>query len=416
MILFRCECGRELQARDEDAGRKSKCPACGLVSVIPPPEAIVTEPGPIARAERTRPDDDEADEPRRGREEERERRSRPDAVRADEPSRRRSRDRGRHRDEEDDDRARIDEPEGTSTKATVSLILGLLSFPCVFNIFTGVPAIIVGALAMGEIGRSRGRLGGKGMALTGIITGGLGIFIMIPVLLLALLIPAVQKVREAAGRAQGQNNLKMMSIAMLNFHDVNGAFPRAAPFRSPEGKPLLSWRVAILPYIERQDLYQQFKLDEPWDSPHNIRLLGMIPRTYLQPGRENDGSGMTHYQVFVGPGTIFDDSTLPKKPQLAFGGPNFARPPERGLRIADITDGMSNTILIAEGANPVPWTKPDDLPFDPRGPLPPLGSPSSRGFTVAIADCSTRFIDRSVPESTIRAMITRNGGEVVNLP
>jgi prepilin-type processing-associated H-X9-DG protein len=415
MILFRCECGRELQARDEDAGRKSKCPACGLISVIPPPEAIVGEQGSIARAERTRPDAVQADEPDREREREGERRRRPDAVRSDERGRRRSRD--RYRDDEDDRPPRDEEPEGTSTKSTVALVLGLLSFPCGANIFTGVPAIIFGAIALRDIGKSRGRLGGKGMAIAGMITGGLGIFILLPVVLLALLLPAVQKVREAAGMAQDANNLKMMAIAMHNIHSTHGAFPRAAPYRSPDGKPLLSWRVALLPYLEQDMLYKRFRLDEPWDSPNNKPLLSMIPPMYLQPGETNDGSGMTYYQVFVGRGTVFDDSNLPKKPPQILGLPNVDRPPERGLRVADITDGTSNTILITVGRNPVPWTKPEDLPFDPNGPLPPLGGPSSpQRFNVVFADGSVRRIDRNTSPSVLKAMITRNGGEVVPPP
>jgi prepilin-type processing-associated H-X9-DG protein len=394
MIIFRCECGRELQARDEDAGRKSKCPACGLVSVIPPPEAIITEPGPGARGE--------ADE--------RDARDRRHSIREDEPARKRRRDRERYRDEEDDDRSeRFEQPEKTSGKATTSLVLGLLSFPCVFNVFTGLPAIIFGAIALGEIGKSRGRLGGRGAAIAGIITGALGIFVMIPAILIALLIPAVQKVREAAARAQGQNNLKQIVLAMHNFHDRHGAFPRAAPFRSADGKQLLSWRVALLPYIGENGLYNQFKLDEPWDSPNNIRLLNMIPRVYLRPGEVNDGSGKTHYQVFVGAGTIFDDRSLPKKPQMA-------GTPEGGIRIVEITDGSSMTILVAEGKNAVPWTKPEDLPFDPKGPLPELGGASPRGFNVAFADGSVRFFDQNIPEATLKAMITRNGGEMFNMP
>jgi hypothetical protein len=393
MIVFRCECGRELQARDEDAGRRSKCPACGLISVIPPPEAILIEPSAGARVDRIRPDAVRKDEPERDR---------------DRP-RKRTSGRERYRNDDDDQWSENGEPGKNCTKAMVSVVLGLMSFPCVGNILTGLPAIIFGALALGEIGRSRGRLGGKGMAITGIVTGGLGIFVMIPAILLALLIPAVQKVREAAIRAQDQNNLKRMALAMHNFHDANGALPRAAAFRSPDGKPQLSWRVALLPYLGEQTLYQQFKLDEPWDGPNNSRLVPMIPQVYLQPRQVNDGSGTTHYQVFVGPGSVFDDSGLPKKSQQT-------RVPERGIRFTDITDGTSNTILIAEGTTAVPWSKPDDLPFNPIGPLPSLGGQIGQRFNIAFADGSIRTIDRSVPETTLKAMITRNGGEIFSMP
>src|SRR5262249_51556565 len=97
-----------------------------------------------------------------------------------------------------------------------------------------------------------------------------------------LLIPAVQKTREAASRMQNQNNLKEMALAMHNYHDVNGKFPPAA-ICDKQGKPLLSWRVAILPYVEQDNLYKQFKLDEPWDSEHNKKLIAQMPKVYALP-------------------------------------------------------------------------------------------------------------------------------------
>ena len=197
---------------------------------------------------------------------------------------------------------------------------------------------------------------------------------------------------------------------MHGFHDAYNAFPQAAAFRSPEGKPLLSWRVAMLPYIGEQNLYMRFKLDEPWDSPNNIKLLPMMPKTYLQPGQLDDGSGMTHYQVFVGPGTVFDERVGQKQGNQ---GPGM---PQLSLRLVDIIDGTSNTILIATATNPVPWTKPEDIPFDPMKPLPPLGGLTSNGFNVAFADGSVRFIPQNTPEASLKAMITFAGGEVVPLP
>jgi prepilin-type processing-associated H-X9-DG protein len=380
MIQFSCECGRQLQAQEEHVGKQVKCPVCGRISSIPQSEAVI-----VAEEAPMRPE-----------------RERSDSVR---------RDFDRRRDRDDDRFRRPVEAESTSGKAVAALILGLLSFPCVVgNVLTGLPAIIFGIVALGDISKSQGRLGGKGLAMAGLITGCLGMLLLFPATLIGLLLPAVQKVREAAARTQEKNNLKQIAISMHNFHDTMNGFPQAAAFRSPEGKPLLSWRVALLPYIEADPLYKQFKLDEPWDSPHNIKLLPMIPKTYLDPGEQPDGSGLTRYQVLVGPGTVFEGP--PSKPGAAdglghlplFQGPNV---PLRGLRLTNIPDGASNTILVATADQRVPWTKPEDLTYDPNGPLPVFSKRYSGGFNIALADGSVRTISPSISEQTLRNAITR---------
>ena len=121
----------------------------------------------------------------------------------------------------------------------------------------------------------------------------------------ALLLPAVQAGREAARRAQCTNNLKLMGLALHNYHDVNNAFP-AASITGKDGKPLLSWRVAILPFIEQQELYNEFHLNEPWDSPHNKPLIAKMPKVYACPSRSRVEPGTTTYKVFVGGGALFD--------------------------------------------------------------------------------------------------------------
>ena len=206
-----------------------------------------------------------------------------------------------------------------------------------------------------------------------------------------LLVPAVQKVREAASRTQDANNLKQMALAMHNYHDVYKGFPPAA-ICDANGKPLLSWRVAILPYIEQDILYKQFKLDEPWDSDHNRKLIPQMPQIYAIPGAPPK-PGETHYRVFVGGGAMFD---LDKK-----------------VTIAQITDGTSNTIMIVETAESVAWTKPAEIPYDAQKPLPKLGGFFPNGSNVAFADGSVRFLTTTVAEATLRALITRSGGEAI---
>jgi hypothetical protein len=221
--------------------------------------------------------------------------------------------------------------------------------------------------------------GGQGLASLPILAG--------------LMLPAIQKTREAAGRVQSMNNLKQMSLAMLNMADSNQGVMPAAAIYSKEGKPLLSWRVAILPYLEHADLYKQFHLDEPWDSEHNKKLLAKMPKVYLSPDGEVGGT-MTHYRVFHGPGAAFEGKEGAKFP-------------------ASFTDGTSNTILIVEAQDAVPWTKPDELPFDPKKEVSPLGIKNNPYFLAALADGSVQTIQKTIGKETLKAAITRNGGEVL---
>src|SRR5205085_3628183 len=114
--------------------------------------------------------------------------------------------------------------------------------------------------------------------------------------------PAAEPQRKAGDRQRHKsiNNLKQIMIAIHNHHDSNNHLP--ADIRDKNGKPLLSWRVAILPFLMQDNLYQQFKLDEPWDSEHNLKLLQHMPVTY-HVGIEPKGSTHTYYQAFAGPGT-----------------------------------------------------------------------------------------------------------------
>ena len=205
----------------------------------------------------------------------------------------------------------------------------------------------------------------------------------------------MQAAREAARRAQCVNNLKQIGLAMHNYASANDAFPAPAN-TGKQGKALLSWRVAILPYIEQQGLYNKFKLDEPWDSPHNIALLKEMPSLYICPSRAAGEPFTTTYQVFTGNGALFEDG--------------------KGAKIADVTDGLSTTIMAVEAREAVPWTKPDDLPFDPAAAPSLFGAASNHpgGFNVLFADGSVRFIKTSISMQTFRALITRAGGEVVN--
>jgi RNA polymerase sigma factor (sigma-70 family) len=220
------------------------------------------------------------------------------------------------------------------------------------------------------------------------------------------------KAEDQEARARSIKNLKALGLAMHNYLMLNGRFPAAAI--RMDGEPLLSWRVALLPFLDQAELYNKFHLDEPWDSPNNKPLLDQMPDIYASVARKKeDPKYSTYYQVFVGPGAMFEG--------------------DQGTRIEDITDGTSNTIMIVEAAKPVSWTKPEDLRFDPKKPLLELGGLFEDGFHVALVDGSAFFLSNKIktqilgdsitrnPTSSaqtssrqiLRALITRNGAEVI---
>ena len=229
-------------------------------------------------------------------------------------------------------------------------------------------------------------------------------------ILAAMLLPAVQSARSAARRQQSMNNLKQLAIAMHNFHDVNGSLPAPASYDA-DGKPLLSWRVHILPYIEQDALYRRFKLDEPWDSQHNRKLIAEMPQLYACVQMPAPPSH-TRYVVPFGPNTMFPKGKAESK---------------LGVGFADIRDGTSNTMMIVElGANirgekttdkySVIWTKPEDLEVNFARPRASLFGLSPRGTLIALGDGSVRFLSEDTAEKTLKALFTRNGREVVEFP
>jgi prepilin-type processing-associated H-X9-DG protein len=285
----------------------------------------------------------------------------------------------------------------TSRLAIFSLVLSLLSYVCLW-VVGGLIGAILGVMALAQISSSEGRLSGRGLAIAGIVLGVINFVMIGPLLILGgLLLPAVQKVRAAANKMLDATNMRQIGIAMHHYHNERNQLPTQA-IMSPDGKPLLSWRVALLPYLEQNDLYRQFHLDEPWDSPHNMTLLERMPKCYQNPARRADQPGYTYYQVFVGRNAAFDPSG------------------KITLAVLTVQDGASTTAMLAEASTAVPWTKPEDIVFDfnPGGPMPQLGGAHPGGFNVLFADCSTRFVRKSVQPEVLRSLIDRRDGKAVN--
>jgi prepilin-type processing-associated H-X9-DG protein len=382
-IRFSCACGKEMQAQDEHAGRKTKCPGCGVELMIPGRSTQVRPPqGQKASRSSDRGVDYEDD----------------DKI-AERPARKT----GRREEDAEEDRTGGRPTARTSGKAIVCLILGLMSFGC--NVFTAVPAVILGFLSLRDVGAGKGRVTGKGLATTGMVIGLIGLFCNDGGIGGGF---GLFKLRDASQRQASANNLKQIGLGMHNFASNTQRLPAIAS-QTKDGKPGLSWRVALLPYLEEDNLYRQFRLDEPWDSANNKRLLTPMPKIFAHPAASDatTASGKTHYRGFYGTGAVFDPAvTLPQR-----GGS-----PTLGVRFPnDITDGTSNTILVVEAADPIEWTRPDDLRFDPNALLPKLGV-TDDGFHVLFADGSVRYIKKPVDEKMIKAAITRNGGEPVLLP
>jgi hypothetical protein len=217
----------------------------------------------------------------------------------------------------------------------------------------------------------------------------------------AELVPQIMAAREAARRVQSLNNLKQLGLAAYNYHDSFGSFPPAVIYgksaygdMNPTGDKAddvpRSWRVELLPMLGYQELYKQYRLDEPWDSDMNRKVLAQMPTAYRAPA-DKAGSQHASYFALVGAGTIFDDRD--------------------GTKVTEITDGTSNTLLFVEAKRDTPWTKPEDVAYGVEK-LPELGGWQEGVFLAALADGSARIFKPSGLGDGLRAWIEKADGKV----
>jgi hypothetical protein len=197
--------------------------------------------------------------------------------------------------------------------------------------------------------------------------------------------------------------MRQIAIALNDWDANNGRLPPPAIY-DKDGKPLLSWRVLILPYLE-EDV--PLHLDEPWDSPYNLALLPRMPRvyraTYFPKDEELPAASSTFCQVFTGPGTAFEGRD--------------------GVRLADFGAPLDSVILVAEASKPVPWTKPEDIEYSDDQPLPALGGVfvgggrfslfgenRKKGCCAALADGHVAFVEPTMAGAHLRRAIKRDEG------
>ena len=229
-----------------------------------------------------------------------------------------------------------------------------------------------------------------------------------------LLQTGLGEVQQSEMRKRTVVHFKQIGIAFHNYHDVYNTFPAAASY-SPEGKPLLSWRVHILPFLDQAPLYKEFHLDEPWDSEHNRKLIERMPKTYRSRNWSPDEPTKT---CLVG---VTSD---PDRAVAAPGGGAGAPVKDRlgtmfqgrdGIKLQQVTDGTSNTILIVETdpEHAVVWTKPDDLPYDAGQPVKGFGFDENGVVPMLFCDGSVRMLKESLEAETWQRLMLRNDGNPV---
>jgi hypothetical protein len=217
------------------------------------------------------------------------------------------------------------------------------------------------------------------------------------------LVPIRDRTRDASRRAACMNNVKQIALALHQYNTVYGTLPPAF-IADEQGRPLHSWRVLILPFLEQQSLYDQYDFREPWNGPNNIKLLGKTPPFFACPSNRAPGpavSTFTSYVAISGPGTVF--------------------PGTESIRLDQVTDDPAATLMVVEVANAqIPWTKPEDLDLRTMASYindrdhPSISSNHPGGAVAAFGDGACRFLPESTTAIRLRSLVTIAGGEHID--
>jgi len=216
----------------------------------------------------------------------------------------------------------------------------------------------------------------------------------------------LMKLADRMEWAQNTRHLRVLALGLVNFEDMYGTLP-AAYSTDSDGKPLLSWRVSILPFIGEQPLFEEFHQNEPWDSAHNKTLISKMPDDYRARG-SNAAPGRTNYLGVGGAHGVL-------------GAPSPAAPrgrPANGIRSSSIPDGRSNTALFVECNDEaaVIWTKPEEWVPDEHDPFRGLVGPMRDGFLLVFADGFTQRISATVSAESLRRIFSRDDRKPIDLP
>jgi hypothetical protein len=227
----------------------------------------------------------------------------------------------------------------------------------------------------------------------------IAIFGILAVVLL-LFLPAVVPHRETSRRMICALNLKQIGLALHCYSQKYRCFPPAY-VADKNGKPMHSWRVLILPYLDQGELYRQYDFSEPWNSPHNARLMAKCPEVFRCPIADAKSPSTTNYVAVVGEATCW--------------------PGNKSVRFEDIKDGASNTVVLVEIADSdIPWTEPRDMSFDHA--LAGVNVDRQHGISSnhgnwafwAFADGSVQVLFDKTSPQTVKACLTIAGGETIN--
>ena len=216
------------------------------------------------------------------------------------------------------------------------------------------------------------------------------------------LLPSNTTPAEHIHRTECLNNLRQISLAMQNYAHENMHFPPAY-IADETGKPIHSWRVLLLPHLGSEDLFMRYSFDEPWNGPNNSKLHDEVVSVYQCPSASRGEQGSnSNYVLTTGKGTAFD------------GGHETTG--------AEVVDGLSNTVLVVEVPNSnTHWMEPVDLPLDEA--LARFSDPDKAEqccnhpgtFNISLMDGSTHSIGFPISAENLKALITIDGGEIVNI-